>query len=69
MPGGNEEHGTADPRHQLEAVGVEEVMGDLHVVLEREAGTKRAGPAAVILEVATENLGGGLGVGSVAERR
>ncbi len=69
MPGGDEEHRAAHLRHQLEPVGIEEVVGDLHVMLERQARAERAGAAPVVLEVAAENLGGGVGVGPVAKRR
>ena len=69
MAGGDEEHRAAHPRHQLEAVAVEEVVGDLHVVLDAEPGAERAGAAAVVLEVAAEDRGGGVRVGALAERR
>ena len=68
MAGRDEEHRRLHLGHQLVAVGVEEVMGDLHVVVEREARPERAVARAVVLEVAAEDLGCGLGIRPVAER-
>ncbi len=44
-------------------------MGDLHVMVEAETRPQRAGAGAVVLEVAAEDLGRGVGVGAVAKRR
>ncbi len=66
---GDEEHRALHPGHQLEPVGIKKVVGDLHVMLERQAWPQCAGAAAVILEVAVEDLCRGIGIRPVAKRR